>query len=214
MSAMTRPPLLPPLLHWRSGAVALRASSGAIRRSASACAVIVVMLAAALAAPLIAGDPLAMEPTNRLQPPSAEFWFGTDNLGRDVFARTVYGARISLLVGFAVAVGAVAGGLVIGLLAGYFRRVDGVGDARDGRADGDPGDPARDRAGLADACRRRRSSSSPSSSPRCRASVRLVRAVVLSAREQPYRRGAIAGRRRAYLEDPAAPHPAQSRSRR
>ena len=56
-----------------------------------------------LLAPLFAGDPLTMLPANRLRPPSAEHWFGTDNLGRDVFARTVYGARISLLVGLLVA---------------------------------------------------------------------------------------------------------------
>lgn len=88
--------------------------------------IIVLMVVLALAAPLIAGNPLAMNPMHRLLPPSALHWFGTDNLGRDVFARTVYGARISLLVGLSVAVAAIAGGLAIGLLAGFYRRVDAV----------------------------------------------------------------------------------------
>ena len=82
------------------------------------------MIVATITAPLYAGDPLLMDPARRLQPPSAELWFGTDSLGRDIFARTVFGARISLLVGFAVSLGAVSGGLVIGLAAGYLRRFD------------------------------------------------------------------------------------------
>src|SRR5262245_29829174 len=55
-------------------------------------------------APLYEGDPITFNPINRLKPPSAEYWFGTDNLGRDVFARTVYSARVSLFVGLTVAV--------------------------------------------------------------------------------------------------------------
>jgi peptide/nickel transport system permease protein len=81
---------------------------------------------AAIFAPLIAGDPLAFEPINRLKGPSADFWLGTDSLGRDVYARMVYGARISLLVGLTVAVIAVLSGSIVGLLAGYFERVDAV----------------------------------------------------------------------------------------
>lgn len=86
--------------------------------------VILLMVLLALAAPLFAGDPQAMNPMHRLTPPSAQHWFGTDNLGRDVFARTVYGARVSLMVGIVVAAGAIAGGLLIGLLAGFSRRID------------------------------------------------------------------------------------------
>jgi peptide/nickel transport system permease protein len=89
-------------------------------------ALLAVMVAVALLAPWIAGDPLAITPIDRLRPPSARFWFGTDHLGRDVFARNVYGARLSLLVGLSVAVVSVALGLVIGLVAGYYRRLDGV----------------------------------------------------------------------------------------
>jgi peptide/nickel transport system permease protein len=98
-----------------------------IRRNPTICfgaGVIAVMIIATLTAPLYAGDPLLMDPGRRLQPPSAELWFGTDSLGRDIFARTVFGARISLLVGCAVALGAISGGLMIGLAAGYLRRFD------------------------------------------------------------------------------------------
>ena len=80
----------------------------------------------AIAAPLIAGDPLAFKTINRLQPPSPEFWFGTDNYGRSVYARTVYGGRISLLVGASVALISLVLGLAIGLVAGFYRRLDGI----------------------------------------------------------------------------------------
>lgn len=85
-----------------------------------------VIALAAIAAPLIAGDPLGFMPINRLKGPSAEFWLGTDSLGRDVFARMVYGARISLMVGLSVAFASILAGLFVGLLAGYFRRVDTI----------------------------------------------------------------------------------------
>ncbi len=85
-----------------------------------------VITLAALLAPWIARDPIAFEPINRLKPPGSEFWLGTDSLGRDIFARMVYGARISLIVGLSVAVIAIVSGGVIGLLAGYFKHVDAV----------------------------------------------------------------------------------------
>ncbi|MDX8522744.1 ABC transporter permease [Mesorhizobium dulcispinae] len=85
-----------------------------------------LLIILALAAPLYAGDPLNMDPFKRLQPPSAEAWFGTDNLGRDVFARTMYGAQISLLVGLISAACAALGGLLIGLIAGYVRTFDNI----------------------------------------------------------------------------------------
>jgi peptide/nickel transport system permease protein len=84
------------------------------------------MLLAALLVPWIAGDPYSMKPVQRFKPPSDTLWFGTDNLGRDVYARTIYGARVSLAVGLAVALIAVSIGLVIGLLAGFFRPVEAV----------------------------------------------------------------------------------------
>ncbi len=84
------------------------------------------LVAIALTAPWIAGDPFRLSPVNRLRPPSGRWWFGTDRFGRDVFALTVYGARVSLIVGLAVALVASAIGLAIGLVCGYFRWVDGI----------------------------------------------------------------------------------------
>jgi len=89
-------------------------------------ALLLLIALAAVFAPYIAGDPLAFEPINRLHGPSETFWLGTDSLGRDVYARMVYGARISLLVGLSVAVISVLSGSVVGLLAGYFERVDAI----------------------------------------------------------------------------------------
>ena len=71
-------------------------------------------------------DPLKLEPLNRLQSPSLEHWFGTDNTGRDVYSRTIHGGRVSLLVGFTVAILTVCGGMVVGLISGYDRRADMV----------------------------------------------------------------------------------------
>lgn len=82
----------------------------------------------ALAAPWIANhDPLAVEPSNRLAPPSATHFLGTDNLGRDIFSRLVYGARLSLGVAATAGLIIVSTGLVVGLLAGlYGRWADGM----------------------------------------------------------------------------------------
>ncbi|TIP78788.1 MAG: ABC transporter permease, partial [Mesorhizobium sp.] len=85
-----------------------------------------LLIILALAAALYAGDPVNMDPFKRLQPPSAEMWFGSDNLGRDVFARTIFGARISLLVGLLSAACAAMAGLLIGIIAGYSRSFDNV----------------------------------------------------------------------------------------
>ena len=82
--------------------------------------IIVFWAVVALFAPLIAPYTyIEQEVTNRLKPPSAEHWFGTDELGRDVFSRVVYGARISLPIGFIVIVFAVIVGTVVGASAGY-----------------------------------------------------------------------------------------------
>ena len=90
-------------------------------------AIVAVMFLLAVLAPLLAGDPGAIDISRRLQSPSWQFPLGTDDLGRDVLARILYGARISLLVGF-VAVGiASLIGIVLGALAGYYGRwVDGL----------------------------------------------------------------------------------------
>jgi len=89
-------------------------------------AILLFMAIIAIIAPLIASDPRMMNPVNRLQPPSEAFWFGTDGLGRDIFSRCVYGARISLIVGLAVALVSIVVGLAIGLAAGYVRALDNV----------------------------------------------------------------------------------------
>ena len=71
-------------------------------------------------------DPQALRPIARLRPPAAEQWFGTDQYGRDIYSRTVHGGRISLLVGLTVSLVSLAIGVVIGLLSGYYRRLDAV----------------------------------------------------------------------------------------
>jgi len=71
-------------------------------------------------------DPQALSPIQRLRQPSSEHWFGTDMLGRDVYSRVIYGARISLTVGIAVALLSIAIGLAIGMVTGFIRWVDAV----------------------------------------------------------------------------------------
>ncbi|MBO9651193.1 MAG: ABC transporter permease [Variovorax sp.] len=90
-------------------------------------AVLLLLVAAiALAAPWIAThDPQDIDPLARMQPPSSEHWFGTDALGRDVFSRTVWGGRVSLIVGISVAVVSTILGVILGLAAGFVRRIDG-----------------------------------------------------------------------------------------
>ena len=88
--------------------------------------ILTLMAAVAVFAPWLATDPLYLNPIDRLKPPSQEFWFGTDHLGRDVYARTVFGTRISLTVGLAVAIFSTAIGMAIGLVAGYIRIVDAI----------------------------------------------------------------------------------------
>ena len=84
-------------------------------------AVILLIIIAAIAAPLIARhDPSSIDLTNQLQGPSSRHWMGTDIQGRDVWARLVYGARISLAVGLLSQGIALALGLLLGLIAGYY----------------------------------------------------------------------------------------------
>ena len=88
--------------------------------------IVAVTTVIGLMAPLIAVNPTRIDVAMRLQTPGAVHWFGTDDLGRDVFARVVYGARLSILVGVAVVTFALVLGLTAGLAAGYFRRLDNV----------------------------------------------------------------------------------------
>ena len=75
----------------------------------------------ALFAPWIAPyDPAAIDLPTRLSPPSAAHWFGTDELGRDILSRLIYGSRISMLVGSCVVAGSLGLGLIVGSIAGYY----------------------------------------------------------------------------------------------
>ena len=83
------------------------------------------MVALAIAAPLVTRhDPTFLNPGVRLQGISSDYWFGTDGNGSDVFARVIYGARISLLVGLTVMLIAAIAGSILGLLSGYYARLD------------------------------------------------------------------------------------------
>ncbi|MBF9231942.1 ABC transporter permease [Microvirga alba] len=79
----------------------------------------------AILAPVLAPyAPNKLSVVNRLKPPSATFWFGTDEFGRDVFSRTIYAGRLSLLVGISVVTFAAIFGIALGLVAGFFKRLD------------------------------------------------------------------------------------------
>jgi peptide/nickel transport system permease protein len=165
-----------------------------------------VVVAVGVLAPVLAtSDPSVIDPTARNRKPGAErtvrgddgrpravrHWMGTDSLGRDVYSRVVYGARVSLVVGVTVALVSAATGLVIGLLAGYVRAIDGVVmRVMDGLM-AIPGIllaiglVSLSRAGL-------RSVILAIVIPEVPRVVRLVRALVLSIREEPYVEAAIA----------------------
>ncbi|HVR60594.1 MAG TPA: ABC transporter permease [Polyangia bacterium] len=83
------------------------------------------ILTAVFAGVVARHDPLQLMVLDRLQGPSAAHWLGTDEFGRDVFARIIHGGRYSLSIGLAVVALSGLGGLVLGLLAGYFSRLDG-----------------------------------------------------------------------------------------
>ena len=164
-----------------------------------------VVAVGALAPVLATNDPTVIDPTARNRKPGAErtvrgddgrpravrYWMGTDTLGRDVYSRVVYGARISLLIGVTVALVSALVGLVIGLLAGYVRALDGIVMRV---MDGLMAIPAillaiglvsLSRAGL-------RSVILAIVIPEVPRVVRLVRSLVLSIREEPYVEAAIA----------------------
>jgi peptide/nickel transport system permease protein len=87
---------------------------------------LVMILVAAFAPWLGTVDPQAVSPLRRLKPPSEEFWFGSDMLGRDVYSRVIYGSRVSLVVGLSVAVLSILVGLAIGLVTGFIRWIDAI----------------------------------------------------------------------------------------
>jgi peptide/nickel transport system permease protein len=165
-----------------------------------------VIVAIGLFAPLLATtDPTQIDPIARNRRPGAEltvrgadgrarafrFWMGTDTLGRDVYSRVLYGARVSLIVGVTVAVVSAVAGLVVGLLAGYLRWLDGlVMRVMDGLMAIPSillaiGLVSLSRAGL-------RSVIVAIVIPEVPRVVRLVRSLVLSLREEPYVEAAMA----------------------
>lgn len=90
-------------------------------------AIILVFVFAAIFANLITtNSPTLIDPRFRMRAPNAYYFFGTDSQGRDVFARVVFGARLSLEIGFSTSILTLLFGTVIGLIAGYYRRVDSV----------------------------------------------------------------------------------------
>ncbi|MCZ7886888.1 MULTISPECIES: ABC transporter permease [Agrobacterium] len=87
--------------------------------------VLLVFVLFAVLAPMIAPySPSKLSIVNRLKPPSELYWFGTDEFGRDVFSRTIYAGRLSLLVGAAVVALSALIGITLGLLAGFFQKLD------------------------------------------------------------------------------------------
>jgi len=89
--------------------------------------VLLAIIAMALLAPYLANfEPTKLNAMMRLKPADPTYWMGTDSFGRDLYSRVVYGARVSLMVGAGVAVGAIVIGLPLGLLAGWFRGLDAV----------------------------------------------------------------------------------------
>ena len=159
-------------------------------------AVLLLVLALAIAAPWIAPDPMRLAPAERLLPPSSGHLLGTDHLGRDVYSRALFGARISLIVGVSVAALSVGAGLLIGLVAGYWPAVDVVVMRL---MDGMMAIPA---ILLAIALVSLNKASVgivivAISLPEIPRVVRLVRAVVLTVRERPYIEAAVSGGSRA-----------------
>jgi peptide/nickel transport system permease protein len=103
----------------------VRVRLGGLRRPgvATAAGFLVLILVAAVVPGLLAGDPLAADPLHVLQAPSPQHWFGTDQLGRDVFDRVVHGARHSLTIGVAATAIGVGAGVLLGLIAGLAHKL-------------------------------------------------------------------------------------------
>jgi len=113
---------------WLAGDSPIRQVLRRLRRNRLAVTgfgLLLVILAAALLAGFLSPyDPLKMTVTDRLTGPSRTHWMGTDNFGRDILSRILYGARLSLQVGLAVMFLTTAAGIAFGMLAGYFHRLD------------------------------------------------------------------------------------------
>lgn len=97
------------------------------RLAVTGCLLLSVIFLLAVLAPLLATQPpLEMKVTDRLKPPNAAHWFGTDEFGRDVYSRVVHGSRISISVGLAVVIISSTLGLILGLYSAYYRQLDNL----------------------------------------------------------------------------------------
>ncbi|MGE4327038.1 MAG: ABC transporter permease [Pseudodonghicola sp.] len=157
-----------------------------------AAVVLLLIILVAIFAPYIAPhDPILQNPSMRLQAPSPDYPLGTDNFGRDLLSRVIYGARVSLVIGIGVTIMAVVLGLAIGLVSGFFRTADAiVMRVMDGLM-------AMPSVLLAIAIVSLMGASiwtvmAAITIPEIPRVVRLVRSIVLSAREEPYVEAAIA----------------------
>ncbi len=89
--------------------------------------ILLILLIGAIVLPLVMHlDPYEMNPAGKLQAPDASHWFGTDTLGRDVFARCTYGIKMSFVIGIITSAIAMVLGMILGLLAGYFKFLDNI----------------------------------------------------------------------------------------
>ncbi len=154
--------------------------------------ILLVMILIAVFAPYLGTvDPTALAPSKRTREPSALFWFGSDMLGRDIYSRVLFGTRVSLLVGFSVALLSSVAGLAIGIVSGFLRWADGfVMRIMDGLMSIPPillaiALMALTRGSVGNVITAITIAEIPRVS-------RLVRGVVLSLREQPFIDGAIA----------------------
>ena len=192
-AAAPMPDVLPPVK-------VRRGLSGFIYRNpaiAFGAALLILMLLIALLAPLLATvDPTALAPAQRTRNPSWQHWFGTDMMGRDIYSRVLYGTRVSLAVGFSVAILASLAGLAVGLVSGFVRWADGIlMRVMDGMMSIPPillaiTLMALTRGSVGNVI----AAISIAEFPRV---ARLVRGVVLSLREQPYVDAAVAAGTRA-----------------
>jgi peptide/nickel transport system permease protein len=187
-AAPALPDILPPIKQrrgftgflWRHPTIAI---GGAL--------LLLMMLMAVFAPYLWTVDPTALATHRRTREPSSLYWFGTDMLGRDIYSRVVYGARVSLTVGLSVAILASLAGLAIGLVSGFVRWADGIiMRVMDGLMSIPPillavALMALTRASVQNVIMAITIAEIPRVS-------RLVRGVVLSLREQPYVDAAIA----------------------
>jgi peptide/nickel transport system permease protein len=178
----------------------LRGFTGFLRRHPTIAfggALLILMVLMAIFAPYLGTvDPTTLNTSRRTREPSALYWFGTDMLGRDIYSRVVYGARVSLTVGFSVAILASIAGLAIGLVSGMARWADGfIMRVMDGLMSIPPillaiALMALTRGSVGNVVM----AITIAEIPRV---ARLVRGVVLSLREQPYVDAAVAAGTRA-----------------